>query len=142
MCDIEIAKQYLKDDNTCVLIKGEKSYISQKSGIAPMLDFIAKGVDLEGFSVADKIVGKAAAMLFKKAKIKEVYAETVSKAGLEYLEQNGIKVSYGLCVDVIINRQNTGMCPMEQTVLNIEDFEEGYRALVNKVNELKKGEKK
>ena len=136
MTDIQIAKQLLIGDNTCVLVKGEQRYISQKRGIAPMMGFIAQGVELLGFSVADKIVGKAAAMLFVKAGIRQVFAQTISAAGLKFLEDNKVKVTYEICVDVIINRKGDGMCPMEKIVLDINDFEEGYGALCKKLAEL------
>lgn len=137
MTDVEKAKSLLVAEATCVLVKGEKVYISDKKGIAPMLGFIADGVDLSGFSVADKIVGKAAAMLFVKAGIADVYAETVSRAGLDFLESHGVSVSYNVLTDAIINRDKSGICPMEATVRDIDDVDEAYLALEQKVKSLR-----
>ncbi|MBR3992234.1 MAG: DUF1893 domain-containing protein, partial [Anaerotignum sp.] len=44
--------------------------------------------------------------------------------------------TYRTEVEYIINRTKTGMCPMEQTVLDVEDAEEAYEALRNKLAEL------
>ncbi|MBQ9481796.1 MAG: DUF1893 domain-containing protein, partial [Clostridia bacterium] len=63
MNDISRAKKLLADSITCALVKGEEVYLSERSGIAPMMGFIGSEIDLAGFSAADKIVGKAAAML-------------------------------------------------------------------------------
>ena len=41
-------------------------------------------------------------------------------------------MTYNVLTDKIINRAKTGICPMEATVLNIEDFEKGYLALREK----------
>ena len=133
MTDLEKAKALLVGDTTCVLVKGEEIITSNKTGIRPMMEFIKENLNLKGFSVADKIVGKAAAMLFRKAEIKEVYAEVLSVSAWQFLEEAKIKVTYKTLTDKIINRTKTGMCPMEETVLNIKDFEEGYLALKNKI---------
>lgn len=138
MTDIDIAKSLLKKSVTCALVKDGTTYVSCKRGIAPMLGFIEDGINLSGFSVADRIVGKAAAMLFVKAGVTEVYAEVLSEAGKIYLEAHGIAVSYGKLTKEIINRSNSGICPMESAVLEIDDYEIGYITLKNKVAELKK----
>lgn len=133
MKDIEKAKKLLINKATCVLVKGDVEIVSEQTGIKPMMLFINEGKDLNGFSVADKIVGKAAAMLFKKARIKEVYAEVISKSGLQYLQDANITTTYKILTDNIINRSGTGICPMEETVSNIEDCEQGYVALKEKL---------
>ena len=67
MNSIERAKETLKNGKyTCVVCSNDIIYTSTQKGVAPMLDFIEKNICLTGFSAADKIVGKAAAMLFIK----------------------------------------------------------------------------
>ena len=136
--DVDKAKSFLSKGYTCVLIKGETEYMSTKTGIAPMMEFIERGVDLNGFSVADKIVGKAVALLFAKAKIVEVYAAVISKSAIEVLNNFKIKFSFKTKTKKIINRSNTGICPMEETVLEINDPILAYTALKNKLLKLKK----
>lgn len=133
MKDIDKAKNLLKNKATCVLVKDDVEIVSEQTGIKSMMIFIKEGKDLNGFSVADKIVGKAVAMLFKKAGIKEVYAEVISKSGLQYLQDSNIMTTYKILTDKIINRSGTGICPMEETVSNIEDCEQGYVALKEKL---------
>ena len=136
MSDCEKAKELLTEDLSCVLVKGETIYKSNRSGIAPMIDFIDNQTDLTDFSVADKIVGKAVALLFIHAKVKEVYAKTISKPAVTILEQHSIKVSYNEITDRIINRKGTGLCPMEETVLNIEDPAIALKMLRDKLKQL------
>lgn len=131
-----LAKENLNGHSIC-LCRDNDIITDDKKGIAPMLGFINAGIDLQGYSAADLIVGKAAAMLFVKAKIAEVFAKTISKAACEYLEKHNIPYSYDVITDHIINRQGTDICPMEKTVTDIEDFEAGYAALAAKVALLK-----
>ena len=137
MSDLELAKAALIGEATCVLVKDGVQYMSQRSGISPMLGYLAEGAELTGFSAADRIVGKAAAMLFVKAGVYEVYAQVMSVSGRDYLESHGIAASFGVLTDCIVNRKNTGMCPMEQCVLNIDDCNIGYEALLRRVEELR-----
>ena len=63
MRDIERAKALLQtEDCSCVLVKGDIIYTSRKAGIAPLVEFLSSGAGLNGFSAADKIVGKAAVL--------------------------------------------------------------------------------
>lgn len=130
------AKENLDGHSICLCYDND-IIIDDEKGIAPMLGFIGKGTDLKGYSVADIIVGKAAAMLFVKAGIVEVYAKTISRVAGEYLDKHGIPYSYDVITNNITNRQGTDTCPMEKTVKDIEDFEEGYIALVAKSVQLR-----
>lgn len=55
MNDLEITKINLNSHSICLCKDGNCLY-SDSKGIAPILDFIDKGIDLKGYSVADKIV--------------------------------------------------------------------------------------
>lgn len=136
MKDITKAKTILESGYTCVLVKGKMSFTSKRNGIVPMVKFLNDGIGLEGFSVADKIVGKAVAMLFVLAKVKEVYAEVLSKTAISVLEANGIAYSYKILTDNIINRQGTGLCPMEETVKDIFDCKQAYEKIKVKLASL------
>lgn len=143
MTDIEKAKKLLEEKNaSIVLCRGGETAVSCAKGIAPMIGFIGEKKDLRGFSAADRIVGKAAAMLFVFAGITEVYAEVLSVAGEKTLAEYSVKYSCGKKCDFIENRMKTGMCPMEQTVEKIDTPEEAYKALCAKLAELRGEAKK
>ncbi len=130
------AKDYLINEITLAVEKNGRVYISELRGIKPVLNFIDEGNILNGASVADRIIGKASAMLLVKAGIKELYAEVLSESGEAILKKYHIPYSYGSKVEYIVNRTNTGMCPMEMTVKDIDDLNEAETALRNKVREL------
>lgn len=130
------AKDYLINEITLAVEKNGRVYISGLRGIKPVLNFIDEGNILNGASVADRIIGKASAMLLVKAGIKELYAEVLSESGEAILKKYNIPYSYGSKVEYIVNRTNTGMCPMEMTVKDIDDLNEAEVALRNKVREL------
>ena len=80
--DLRRAIALLKSgEYTCVLAKGERIYTSRERGVAPMLGYLAEHLNLQGFAVADRIVGRAAAMLFVLAGIEEAYGEVMSRRG-------------------------------------------------------------
>lgn len=116
--DLEKAISNL-EGHTIFLVKGDKELSSNQKGVAPMLTFIEKGYDLEGWSVADRVVGKAVAMLFLKAKVKAIYSHVMTKTAVSILESNGIEVHYERLTDVILNRTETDLCPMEKAVKDV-----------------------
>ena len=132
MTDLEIAKSNLIGHTLC-LCKDGKCILSDKRGIAPMMDLIAEGVDLSGYSVADVVVGKAAAMLFVKCGVKSVFAKTLSENGKRILEKFNIAYGFETLTERIINRAGTDMCPMEKAVLGTDDIDEGYEILRRKL---------
>ena len=90
MKDIEIAKKELNNEITLALVKDGNVITSLKRGVAPMIDFISEGISLSGYSLADKVVGKAAAFLYELMRIKELYAVTISEPALSVLKRAGI----------------------------------------------------
>lgn len=135
MLDIHIAKENLAGHTICLCKNGELIF-SEKRGIAPMMGFIASGTDLKGYSVADIVVGKAAALLFVKCGIKSVFAKTLSESGKTVLEKYAIPYEYGTLTEKIINRDGTDICPMEKTVLNTDDPEQAYILLKEKLQSM------
>ncbi len=129
MTDIEIAKESLRG-NTIALCRGGKIITDKRHGIAPMLSFLSEGRDLSGFSVADLIVGKAAALLFVKAGIVSVYAKVLSRAGQRVLECFSIPYTYERLTEKIINRKGDDICPMERATLLINSPDEALSVLL------------
>ncbi len=131
-----------EEDYTCVLCRDDNVFISTARGVAPILGYIQKGIDLLGFSAADKVVGKAAAMLFAYAGVSSVYGRAMSREAVEIFKENSIHFSYGILTEKIINRNGTGICPMEDAVNGIDDLQKGYTAICHRQEQLRKGEYK
>lgn len=119
------------EGHTIFLVKGDNSLSSTLKGVAPMLSFLENGYNLEGYSVADRAVGKAAAMLFLKAKVRAVYSYVMTKTALSILEKHCIEACYERLSDVILNRTETDLCPMEKAVMGISDsdIDAAYEAI-------------
>ena len=130
MSDIETAKKLFADgEYTCVLCRNGAVVTRTERGIKPLIDFIDSGKDYCGFAAADKIVGKAAALLYVRLGIKALYAETLGVAAKDICLRYGISVEYGTLTDGIVNRRGDGLCPMEKAVENTDDPNDAYIAV-------------
>ena len=103
MSDIDRAKAALRGHSVAVCRAGEVMTRNGR-GIAPLLVIASEASALRGASVADLIVGKAAALLMAYAGVSEVYAEVMSEAGERTLSEHDIPHSCGLLVPYIIDR--------------------------------------
>lgn len=140
MTDIEHAKQLLTGEGyTCVVCKGNNIHISQKRGVAPLMELLDGGADIRGYSAADKAVGKAAAMLFVLLGVSEIYAAIMSRSAKKILDEYEIKYSCDEEVEYIINRKKDGMCPMEKAVMDIDDPAEAPTKIKETIEKMRKG---
>lgn len=94
-----------------------------------MVHFLEQAVPLQGFSAADKVVGKAAALLFVRSGVRAVYAPVMSRQAVSVLSRNGIQAVYDTITEAILNRQGNGLCPMEAAVQGIEEPEAAFTAV-------------
>ena len=132
---LEQAKKSLTESSaTFVMIRGGKTFSSEMRGVAPILDLLREDPDaLEDGVVADKVIGKAAALLLMYGRIKALYTKVISSHALNVLKDSGIEVVYDKLVPYVINRDGTDMCPMEKLVLEIGSPEEAFEALNKKI---------
>lgn len=139
MNNLEKAKELLKNFGyTCVICNDEETLTSNKRGVAPLLAWLDEGKQLKGYSAADKVVGNGAAFLYVLLKVKELYADVISKSALETLTRYNISVTYGIITEAIRNRDNTGFCPIESAVAGITFPETALEAIRGRLREMKK----
>ncbi|MBE5962275.1 MAG: DUF1893 domain-containing protein [Lachnospiraceae bacterium] len=124
---------------TCVLIQdGKIVHQASGKGIQPLVDVYDEKTDLLKDAIAvDKIIGKAAAMFLVLGEVKQAYAEVISASGKQYLEKNHVSVTYGRCVEIISNRTGSGICPLEETVMEIENPAEGILKLKETIKKMR-----
>ena len=135
MNDLDKARQLLTEGRyTCVLRKGDSIYTSAHRGVRPLMDLL--DTDVSGFSAADKVVGRATALLYCLLGIKELYAGIISDAAVEVLRTHNIPVHWDSRVAFIKNREGTGRCPMETATEGISDPADAPEAIRNKLKEL------
>ncbi len=116
------AKKMLEDGSaTCVVIADGKILTTEKaSGIKPILSLYDRRL-LEGATVVDKVVGRAAALVMVAGGVRACYARVVSRGALEVFKNNGIFVEYTDSPEHIINRTGDGICPMEAATAGIDE---------------------
>ena len=120
-----------------VIINNGTVYKSRENGVKPLLDLLNNDkLILKNSSAADKVIGKAAALLMLYGGIKELCCNTISVHAAEILEKNNFSYYYNTKVDFIQNRSKNGMCPMEKLCLDIENPSEAFQAINNKVNSM------
>ncbi|RLI47180.1 hypothetical protein DRO69_01235 [Candidatus Bathyarchaeota archaeon] len=132
MKDLKLAEQRLKEKNFNLLIvkDGETIFATKSQGIRGLLQAIEKiGKQLRGSSVADRIVGRAAALLCAYFKASSVFAVTLSEEGEKMLKENEISYRFENRVPNILNYKRTDICPFEKHVMKLTKPEEAYEKL-------------
>ena len=120
--DMQKARTLLESGQyTCVLCKADRVLTSALRGVAPLMQLWEQGEDLTDFSAADKVVGKATALLYCLLGVRRLYAGVISRPALSLLQSHRIETQYSQLVDAIINRTGDGFCPMETATMDIQD---------------------
>lgn len=128
MRDIIHAKKALTEASV-VLCKDGRQVAIQGRGIGPLLSVCERGEDWRGGAAADRIVGKAAALLFVCLGVAEVYGTVMSRSAMAVFERFGVRHACGTECEQIVNRTGTGVCPMECAVAQIDDPQEAVAVL-------------
>lgn len=130
--DLDIAKRKLAAEQlSLVVVKQRKPiFTSEAPGVRGLVDALKEcRSSLVGAAVADKVVGKAAALLCAYAEFSRVYACVMSELGSSVLKRFSIPFEHESLVPNILNRYGSGMCPFERLVLNIDSPKEAYFAV-------------
>jgi len=140
MSDLDIAKSKLhKKELTLTIVKnGEVLFETSSHRISGFLGAIERFGDmLEGASLADRVAGKAIALLCVHAKMKAVYAAVLSEKAKAVLEENRIYHEWENLVENILNINKTEMCPFEKLAEEISNPKDAYKMLKALQNSLK-----
>ncbi len=132
MSDLDIAiSKLVSGDLSLVFVKeGGVIYQSIDQGLKPFISALQTSyLNLKGSSSADKVIGRAAALLAVYTSIHSVFASTISFDAAKVLKKHNIPFSYGKMVKQIMNQSNTGLCPFEKAVNDTDDPEEAYRRI-------------
>ena len=139
MQDLEIAKKQLYDkDLTLTIVKnGAVLFQTDSHRISGFVGAIEEfGAQLEGASVADRVAGKALALLCVYARVKQVYAEVLSRKAEVVFENNQIAFEWKEIVDNVLDINKAGVCPFEKVAADISDPKDSYgvfKALLDKM---------
>ena len=124
MQDLEIAKKELHEKKLTLVIAKNGQILFQTnshrvSGFIRAIDTL--GIQLKNASLADRVVGKALALLCVYAGIKEVYADVLSKKAQTLFEENRVAFQWEHLVDNILDLNKIGVCPFEKAAARISD---------------------
>lgn len=140
--DLLLAQQALEQEN-CTLAAakdGEIIFRSDRPGIGALLETALKDRKrLRDSSAADRITGKAAAMLMVLCGIKSLYSKTLSRTGKAFLEKNSVGFRYENLTETILNRKGDGLCPFEACCIKEEDPEKALSLLAGLMEKLRTG---
>lgn len=136
--DLDLARALLiaNKDATLVAVRGDGIVVCRDRGVKPLLKMVAEGRSLKGFSVADKVVGKAPALLYAVLGPEAVFSPVMSWTGRAVLLAAGIFVSHDVLVPHISNRAKSGQCPMDESVTNIWEPYEAVGVLEERARQM------
>ncbi len=140
MTPLEQAKSLLITTNsTIAVVSNGEVFTSQERGVKPLLHLLTekKGF-LKGASVADKVIGKAAALLMVLGEIKEVHTLIISEPAIKVFEKHNIPCFYDKKVTRIVNRAGDGLCPMETLCLDVDEPQEAFQKITDFIKTMKK----
>ncbi len=138
---MSLAVAYVRDGRLeCILISGNDMIAGERGrGVNPLLGlYDCQRKNMEGATVVDKVVGRAAAAIAICGKVRHVHGEVMSRDAAAFLKQHGITASHNLLVDRILNRKRDGLCPLEASVQGIDDPEKAVAAIRQKIESMKK----
>ncbi len=115
---------------SCVIYNNDHTLLFHKRGVQDLHQLLCTSPDtLRGAMIADKVVGKGAAVLMTAGGVRWVYADVISQSALEFLLTHNIEAEYGRVVPNIINRAGTDICPVEKLCMQCDDIAESLRLI-------------
>ncbi|MCF0203475.1 MAG: DUF1893 domain-containing protein [Bacteroidaceae bacterium] len=130
------------DDNDCTLVvanHGEARKYHQR-GVADLLSLLTDEPDfLTNASVADKIIGKAAAALMIEGGVGEVFTRVITRDAKAMLTHAGIALTYETETDIVQNRTKTGRCPLDTLCADLSNPHEMLLAIRGFLNTANRG---
>lgn len=130
--DLEQAKSELEARGVAfVLVKnGNVLGTGAGAGVRDLLDLAQRiGESARHAALADKVVGRAAALIARSMGLSAVFGIVMSETAREILNEDAIRVEWSRSVPSILNRTGDGPCPMERLVTGTMDPGEGVRLL-------------
>ena len=125
--------EMLNEQGLSLLVYNDSTLTTHDNrGVQDLLALIGSQPErLQGAIVADKVIGKAAAALMATGGVVEVHTNVICTSARELLEYEGIKVYAAEEVPQILNRDKSGMCPIDSQLEGIETVEDCVEILKN-----------
>ena len=131
-------EQLVNSENSLMVFKvDELVFSSSGRGIAPLVEAIdtVSREGLAGVTTADRVVGKAAALLNLYIGASEVHAGVISSGAKELLSEYGVGYEFLEDTDVVKAKDGVVFCPFEKLVWDVSDPEEAHALIRAKLAE-------
>ncbi|NCC09080.1 MAG: DUF1893 domain-containing protein [Bacteroidia bacterium] len=135
----ELIKQLHRGNFSCVMAHQERIRTFNRRGIIDLYElYEQEPAFLYGAKIADKVIGKGAAALMIISGVREVYADVISESATDLFDKQGVSYRYASQVPYIVNRDKTGMCPLETRCLTSHSVDELLPIITAFVEELRR----
>ena len=133
MRDLDFAKNRLfTKDMTLVIVKNGDILLETKEhkikGFFNAIETL--GSSMKETAIADKVVGKAIALLCAYVKVNSVYAFVLSEEAKKVFKTHHIVHEYSKIVKEILNLEKNHPCPFEMKAKDMSDPKKAYFALL------------
>lgn len=132
-------KEMLKREDVRGVVRSADGRLKEfrRQGVADLFQLLtSEPAFLQGATMADRVVGRGAALLMVKGGVKEVFTFVLSQPALDVLSQAGITVTYDTLQPNIINRTGTDICPVEKLTADTADPDEAFRRIGEFLNKM------
>lgn len=135
--DLKIAAKLLEEEGHSLVVvrDGRMLFSSRLPGIRSLLDALDNNV-LPGAAVADKVVGRAAAMIAVQGEVTAIHTPLLSQEAADVLTEAGILYCAEIIVPAILNKEQTGPCPIEAVTEFTVVPEKGVNAVRQYLNQM------
>jgi len=134
--ELQMAQEILSTTDASIVAIKHSQIIGKKTGtgLRPFMELIEEiGNDLSDCVIGDRILGKASALLCTYSNIKAVYSPQGTKTAIAFLVMHVIPCQIDHMIPHIQNRTGDGRCPFEQLLEKINDPQEAYLLLQEKI---------
>ncbi|MBP5365160.1 MAG: DUF1893 domain-containing protein [Bacteroidales bacterium] len=136
----QLMRQLDEGELSLIVAQGNEQHTFKKRGVRDLYNIItSKSGILKDARVADRVVGKGAAVLLAMGGAKEVFTHTISEPALELLKKHGIAVFYDTKTDHIINQAGTDWCPVEKRLKGYDTIEDCWPRIQQFISDLDAG---
>jgi hypothetical protein len=132
MDNLSLAKKKLTTSSySLVVIKNNQLVAHSKDqGVGGILNLYETEPEILANSyIGDKIIGRAVAMICELGEVNSCYTPLLSRGAEEILTQAEINYEADKIVPAIQNKDNTGLCPIEQLTLEANNSREGIQKI-------------
>lgn len=118
--DLELATSLLRERQASFVLvaQGQVLEVGAGHGVLPLLRAVDRigPAALAGAALADKMVGRAVALVAVHVRLAAVHGEFMSRAAVETLQRAGIPFTLGIEIPAVLNRSGSHLCPFEELV--------------------------